>query len=218
MCFSENAQCFFRAFFLILRKEKVNKLCVGHFNALHVYLSHTSMLEKQSVLGKDYLSLVKQLAEKLQKTDKPFTDRIDSFLCNEEEEMSSEKLESSMNLYIANAEDIVLEEGTLNPKVKVLEITNFSDRSISSSSSSESYSAAIPDWKPLAKSIKEFQEQLPEAQASEHKMFFDPKYMLVGNNVDIGTQRQHYFIKKGLIDRHFLNLIVVRIRVRKQIR
>ena len=82
MCFSEYAQCFFRAFFLILRKEKVSKLCVGHFNALHVYFSHTSMLEKQSVLGKDYLSLVKQLAEKLQKTDKPFTDRIDSFLCN----------------------------------------------------------------------------------------------------------------------------------------
>ena len=126
---------FLQGISLILHKEKVNKLCVRHFNALHVYLSHTSMLEKQSALGKDYLSPVKQLAEKLQKTDKPFTDRIDSFLCNEEEEMSSEKLESSMNLYIANAEDTVLEQGTLNPKVKVLEITNFSDRSISSSSS-----------------------------------------------------------------------------------
>ena len=79
-----------------------------------------------------------------------------------------------MNLYVANAEDSFLEEGALNPKVEVLEITNttFSDRSISSSSSSESYSAAIPDWKPLPKSIKEFQEQLPQAQTSEHKIVF----------------------------------------------
>ena len=78
-----------------------------------------------------------------------------------------------MKLYAANAEDSFLEEGALNPKVEVLEITNttFSDRSISSSSSSESYSGAMPDWKPLAKSIKEFQEQLPEAQTSEHKLF-----------------------------------------------
>ena len=38
---------------LILRKEKANKTCVGRFNALHVYLSHTSMLQKQSPLGND---------------------------------------------------------------------------------------------------------------------------------------------------------------------
>ena len=168
---------------------------------------------------KGYLSPVKQLAEKLQKTGKAMTDTIYSVLFNNEEEnsieLSSEKLESSMNLYVANAEDCCLEEGALNPKVEVLEITNttFSDVSISSSSSSESYSAAMPDWKPLAKSIKEFQEQLPEAQTSEHKIVVDPKYILVGDNVDIRTQRQHYLIEKGTIDRHFFNLIVVSNRV-----
>ena len=204
---------------LILRRGKAGKMCVGRFNALHVCLSHTSMLQKQSAFGKDYLSPVKQLAEKLQKTSKAMTDRIYSVLFNKEEEinieLSSEKQESSMNLYVANAEDSFLEEGARNPKVEVLEITNttFSDRSISSSSSSESYSAAMPDWKPLAKSIYEFQEQLPEAQTSEHKIVFDPKYILVGDNVDIRTQRQHYLIEKGTIDRHFFNLIVVRNRV-----
>ena len=69
----------------------------------------------------------------------------------------------------------------------------------------------MPDWKSLAKSIKEFQE-LPEAQ-TEHKIVFDPKYMLVGDNVDIRTQRRHYLIEKGTIDRHFFNLIVVSNRV-----
>ena len=51
---------------------------------------------------------MKQLAEKLQKTGKAMTDRIDSVLCNKEDEisieLSSEKLESSMNLYAANAQ------------------------------------------------------------------------------------------------------------------
>ena len=51
------------------------------------------------------------------------TDRIYSVLFNKEEEisieLSSEKLESSMNLYVANAEDSFLEEGALNPKVEV---------------------------------------------------------------------------------------------------
>ena len=105
-----------------------------------------------------------------------------------------------MKLYAANAEDSFLEEGALNLKVEVLEITNttFSDRSISSSSSSESYSGAMPDWKPLAKSIEEFQEQLPEAQTSEHQIVFDPKCMLVGDNVDVRTQRQYYLIEKGI--------------------
>ena len=150
------------------------------------------------------------------------TDRIDSVLCNKEEEisieLSSEKLESSMKLYAANAGDSFLEEGALNPKVEVLEITNttFSDRSISSSGSSESYSAAMPAWKPLAKSIKEFQEQLPEAQKSEHKIVFDPKDMLVGDNVDLRTQCQHYLIEKGTVDRHFFNLIVVSNRISSQ--
>ena len=140
---------------LILRRGKADKMCFGRFNALHVCLSHTSVLQKQSALGKDYLSPVKYLAEKLQKRGKAMTDRIDSVLCNKEEEisieLSSEKLESRMKLYAANAEGSFLEEGALNPKVKVLEITNttFSDRSISSSGSSESYSEAMPDWKPL---------------------------------------------------------------------
>ena len=49
---------------LILRRGKADKMCVGRFNALHLCLSHTSMLQKQSALGKDYLSPVKQLAEK----------------------------------------------------------------------------------------------------------------------------------------------------------
>ena len=144
---------------LILRRGKADKMCVGRFNALHLCLSHTSMLQKQSALGKDYLSPVKQLAEKWQKTGKAMTDRIDSVLCNKEEEisieLSSEKLESSMKLYAANAGDSFLEEGALNPKVEVLEITNttLTDGSISSSSSSESYSAAMPDWKTL-KSFK----------------------------------------------------------------
>ena len=57
-----------------------------------------------------------------------------------------------MKPYAANAEDIFLEEDALNPKVEVLEITNttFSDRSISSITLH--YSAAMSDWKPLAKS------------------------------------------------------------------
>ena len=136
---------------LILQRWKADKICVGRFNPLRVCFSHTSMLQKQSALGKGYLSPVKQLAEKLQKTRKAVTDRIYSVLFNNEDEssieLSSEKLESSMNLYVANAEDSCLEEGALNPKVEVLEITNttFSDVSISSSSSSESYSAAMPD-------------------------------------------------------------------------
>ena len=62
----------------------------------------------------------------------------------------------------------------------------------------------------------EFQEQLPEAQTSEHKIVFDPKYMLVGDTVDLRTQRQHYLIEKGIVDRHFFNLIVVSNRISSQ--
>ena len=36
---------------LILRRGKADKMSVGRFNALHVCLSHTSMLQKQSALG-----------------------------------------------------------------------------------------------------------------------------------------------------------------------
>ena len=70
------------------------------------------------------------------KIGKAMTDRIDSVLCNKEEEisivLSSQKLESSVNLYVASAEDSVLEAGALSRKVEVLEIINttFSDRSI----------------------------------------------------------------------------------------
>ena len=52
-----------------------------------------------------------------------------------------------MKLYVANADDRFLEEDVLNPKVEVKEIINitFSDSTISSSSSAESYSAVMPD-------------------------------------------------------------------------
>ena len=70
---------------LILRKGKANKMCVGCFNTLHVCLSHKSMLQKQSSLGNDYLSPVKQLAEELQKTVKAVT-----VLCIKEEVVSIE--------------------------------------------------------------------------------------------------------------------------------
>ena len=60
------------------------------------------MLQKKSAFGKDYPPVktpVKQLAEKLQKTGKAMANRIDSVLCDKEEEisieLSSEKLESS---------------------------------------------------------------------------------------------------------------------------
>lgn len=45
---------------LILQTEKSKEMCIGWFNALHWCLSHTSMQQKQSALGKDYLSPVQQ--------------------------------------------------------------------------------------------------------------------------------------------------------------
>ena len=65
------------------------------------------MLQKQSSLVIDCMSPVKQLTEELQKTDKAVTVRIDTVLCIKKDEirieLSSEKLGSSVNLNVANA-------------------------------------------------------------------------------------------------------------------
>ena len=67
------------------------------------------MLQKQSSLVIDCMSPVKQLTEELQKTDKAVTVRIDTVLCIKKDEirieLSSEKLGSSVNLNVANAND-----------------------------------------------------------------------------------------------------------------
>ena len=70
----------------------------------------------------------------------------------------------------------------------------------------------MPNWKPFTKSLQELQEQFPElSEPSAEKMnvIFNPKYVLVGDNVNIRTTRWHYLIDKGIIDRHFFNLFVV---------
>ena len=49
----------------------------------------------------------------------------------------------------------------------------------------------MSNWKPFAKSLQELQEQLPElSEPSAEKMniIFNPKYTLVGDNVDIRTK------------------------------
>ena len=46
---------------LILRRGKADKMCVGHFNALYVCLSHKSMLQKQ-YLKKKRLSVTSEAA------------------------------------------------------------------------------------------------------------------------------------------------------------
>ena len=130
-------------------------------------------------------------------------------------ELSDEKSESSMNFYVVDADDSFLQEAALNPRVEILDITGTTisnGRDSLSSSSEESYPAAMPNWKPFAKLLQELQQQLPELSepfAEKVDIMFNPKYMLVGNSVDIRTTRQDYLIDRGIIDRHFCNLIVV---------
>ena len=40
---------------LLLQRGKADKMCVAYFNALHICVLHTALLQKQSVLGRDYL-------------------------------------------------------------------------------------------------------------------------------------------------------------------
>ena len=130
-------------------------------------------------------------------------------------ELSDEKSESSMNFYVVDADDSFLQEAALNPRVEILDITGttISNGSDSlSNSSEESYPAAMPNWKPFAKLLHKLQQQLPELSepfAEKVNIIFNPKYRLVGNSVDIRTTRQDYLIDRGIIDRHFFNLIVV---------
>ena len=61
------------------------------------------------------------------------------------------------------------------------------------------------------------QEQLPELSkpsAEKVNIIFNPKYVLVRDNVDIRTTRRHYLIDRGIIDRNFFNLIVVSNRIK----
>ena len=130
-------------------------------------------------------------------------------------ELSDEKSESSMNFYVVDADDSFLQEAALNPRVEILDITGITISSGSdslSNSSEETYPAAMPNWKPFAKLLQELQQQLPELSepfAEKVNIIFNPKYRLVGNSVDIRTTRQDYLIDRGIIDRHFFNLIVV---------
>ena len=82
-----------------------------------------------------------------------------------------------------------LEESALNPKVEVLQITSttLSDRIINSSSSSESYPAAMPVRNHFQNPSRNFKNSYlkHKHKASEHKIVFDPKYMLFGDNVHI---------------------------------
>ena len=130
-------------------------------------------------------------------------------------ELSDEKSESSMNFYVVDADDSFLQEAALNPRVEILDITGITISSGSdslSNSSEETYPAAMPNWKAFAKLLQELQQQLPELSepfAEKVNIIFNPKYRLVGNSVDIRTTRQDYLIDRGIIDRHFFNLIVV---------
>ena len=150
---------------LLLRRGKADKMCVARFNVLHICVSHTAMLQKQSALGRDYLLPIKELGKQLEDTAKHMTDKISTVLSSKDEEisieLSCEKSESSMNLYAVDADNSFLQEAALNPRVEILNITGttISNRSDSSSNSSEeSYSAAMPNWKPFAKSLQELQE------------------------------------------------------------
>ena len=209
---------------LLLRRGKADKMCVARFNALHICVSHAAMLQKQSALGRDYLLPIKQLAKQLEDTAKDMTDKISTVLSSKNEEISIEssyeKSKSSMNLYAIDADDSFLQEAALNCRVEILDITGTAISNGSDSlsiSSEESYSAAMPNWKPFAKSLQELQEQLPELSepsAEKVNIIFNPKYVLVGDNVDIRTTRRHYLIDRGIIDRHFFNLIVVSNRIK----
>ena len=55
---------------LLLRKSKADKICVARFNSLHICVSHTAMLQKQSALCRNYLLPIKQLAKQLEDTAK----------------------------------------------------------------------------------------------------------------------------------------------------
>ena len=107
----------------------------------------------------------------------------------------------------------------MNPRVEILDITGTTISNGSDSlshSSEESYSAAMPNWKPFAKSLPELQQlpELSEPSAEKVNIIFNPKYMLVGDNVDIRTTWRHYLIDRGITDRHFFNLIVASNRIK----
>ena len=103
----------------------------------------------------------------------------------------------------------------LFPKEEILDKTGRSDSL--SNSSEESYSAAIPNWKPFVKSLQEFQEQLPElSELSTEKVniLFNSKHVLVGDSVGIRLLLQHYLIEEGIIVTHFFNLIAINNRIK----
>ena len=190
---------------LLLRKGKTDKMCNARCNSLHICLSHTSMLQKQSAMGRDYLLPIKQLAKQLEETSKDMNDKISTVLSSKDEEisinLSYEKYESSVNLYAFDTDDSFLQEADLNPRVAILYITctaisNGSDSL--SNSPEESNSAAMPNWKPFAKSLAELQEQLPELfepSAEKVNIIFNPNYVIVEDNGDIRTTRRQYLIE-----------------------
>ena len=90
------------------------------------------------------------------------TGKISTVLSSKDKEISKElsyeKSESSMNLCAFNPDDRFLQEAALNPRVEILDITGTTISNGSDSlshSSEESYSAAMPNWKPFAKSLQE---------------------------------------------------------------
>ena len=41
-----------------------------------------------------------------------------------------------------------------------------------------------------------------------------PKFMIVGDNLDLLAKRMHYLMGKGNIDRYFINIVIVSNRVK----
>ena len=209
---------------LLLRRGKTDKMCVVRYDSLHICLSHTSVLQKQSAMGRDYLLPIKQLAKQLEETSKDMTDIISTVLSSKDEEisidLSYEKYESSMNLYAFDTDDSFLQEADLNPRVARVDITctTISNGSDSlSNSPEESNSAVMPNWKPFAKSLAELQEQLPELfepSAENVDIIFNPKYVIVEDNGDIRTTLRQYLIERAIIVRHFFNSIVISNRIK----
>ena len=217
---------------LILRRGKADKMCYNRFQALNICLSHNSVLKKQLELGKNFEDPVKELTKILEESAQLMVSAIQSVSQMEEAdieiELSDEKYQSGMQLFSLNADESFLQDGALNPNIEIIslaskeseeELVESSKLSIDSLDGSfldidfqqQKKEYMVPNWNTLIGTLRQAKKVDINIISN---LTFHPKFMIVGDNVDLLTKRRHYLMGKGNIDRHSFNIIVVSNRIK----
>ena len=127
-------------------------------------------------------------------------------------ELSDEKYQSGMQLFSLNADESFLQDGALNPNIEIISLASKeSEEELVESNklSIDSFDGSFLDI--------DFQQQkkeymvpngntligtLRQAKKADiniiSNLTFHPKFMIVGDNVDLLTKRRHYLMGKGI--------------------